>query len=340
MSEDVLNNICEHYGIEDVCIGSFFDTSHGEEDIRYSYVISQKYVLKMNTAEMVTEDFLQGINQLVEKYRDIGVWCPKILANKEEKLLYQLEQDGRLYHCYVEEYAPYEIAKGKVDSEYALKEEMLAHVGKLAAKYSGKDLRKTYSMWSIIDLAPLDVEVDEKQENMNALVEALQKHGYDAEAEEVVRVNITCRDHIMKYFDLLPRCVYQGDLNRSNILIDKNKHFTGIIDFNMYGTEVNVNCFLNESMYYLDEQDFETMTATELFERMNEVQKKLLIPIFKYYILNEVEKKVYRDYKKIIDLCFYPNVMLWIYLIENHKYEDKVIQLIRFLARDKGQIES
>ena len=82
------------------------------------------------------------------------------------------------------------------------------------------------------------------------------------------------------------------------------------------------------------------MTATELFERMNEVQKKLLIPIFKYYILNEVEKKVYRDYKKIIDLCFYPNVMLWIYLIENHKYEDKVIQLIRFLARDKGQIES
>ena len=179
-----------------------------------------------------------------------------------------------------------------------------------------------------------------QQENMNALVEALQKHGYDAEAEEVIRVNIACRDHIMKYFDLLPRCVYQGDLNRSNILIDKNKHFTGIIDFNMYGTEVNVNCFLNESMYYLDEQDFETMTATELFERMNEVQKKLLIPIFKYYILNEVEKKVYRDYKKIIDLCFYPNVMLWIYLIENHKYEDKVIQLIRFLARDKGQIES
>lgn len=340
MSEDTIKYICEHYGIEDVCIGSFFDTSHGEEDIRYSYVISQKYVLKMNTAEMVTEDFLQGISQLVEKYRDIGVWCPKILANKEEKLLYQLEQDGMLYHCYVEEYAPYEIAKGKVDSEYALKEEMLAHVGKLAAKYSGKDLRKTYSMWSIIDLAPLDVEVDEKQENMNALVEALQKHGYDAEAEEVIRVNIACRDHIMKYFDLLPRCVYQGDLNRSNILIDKNKHFTGIIDFNMYGTEVNVNCFLNESMYYLDEQDFETMTATELFERMNEVQKKLLIPIFKYYILNEVEKKVYRDYKKIIDLCFYPNVMLWIYLIENHKYEDKVIQLIRFLARDKGQIES
>ena len=51
--------------------------------------------------------------------------CLKILANNEGKLLYLLEQDGRLYHCYMEEYAPYEIAKGKVDSEYALKEEML-----------------------------------------------------------------------------------------------------------------------------------------------------------------------------------------------------------------------
>ena len=38
MSEDTIKYICEHYGIEDVCIGSFFDTSHGEEDIRYSYV--------------------------------------------------------------------------------------------------------------------------------------------------------------------------------------------------------------------------------------------------------------------------------------------------------------
>lgn len=31
---------------------------------------------------------------------------------------------------------------------------------------------------------------------------------------------------------------------------DDNGHFKGIIDFNMFGTEVNINCFLNESMYY------------------------------------------------------------------------------------------
>ena len=48
--------------------------------------------------------------------------------------------------------------------------------------------------------------------------------------------------------------MYQGDLNNSNILI-KDNHFYGLIDFNLSGTEVNINCFLAETNRGFDEED-------------------------------------------------------------------------------------
>ena len=331
VSEKVIRSIGEKYNMSDVKIDSFFDTSHGEDDLRYNYVLDRKYVLKINSADMVTEDFLQGINRLVGKYRAIGVWCPKVLPTKEGKLLYQFDENGKHYHCYIEEFAPYEIAGNKVDF-YGLKAKMLEHVGKLAAKYTGEDLVENRSMWSIIDLVPMDVEVDEKQDNLNTLTVALIEQGHGELAEKIVKVNDVCRNHIMKYFAELPRCVYQGDLNPSNLLVDEKQHFVGLIDFNMYGTEVNVNCFLNESMYYLRESDFVELSAGEIFEKMNDMQAQLMAVICKAYALNETEKCVYADYKKIIDLSFYPNVMLWIDLLEKKKYEDKVLALLELLC--------
>lgn len=36
-------------------------------------------------------------------------------------------------------------------------------------------------MWSIIDLAPLDADIDEKQDNLNLLVQALRDAGAGAD---------------------------------------------------------------------------------------------------------------------------------------------------------------
>ena len=54
--------------------------------------------------------------------------------------------------------------------------------------------------------------------------------------------------------------------------------------------------------------------------------------ICKEYALSEVEKYVYADYKKVIDLSFYPNVMLWIDLLEKKEYEEKVLALLELLC--------
>lgn len=330
MNNSVITNICKHYGVEVELIGDVIDSSHEEADIRYNYVINKEYVLKMNTSNAISEVYLQGVKRLVARYRDISVWCPDLIPNKNGDLLTIIEHGGRVYNCYIEEFASYDFSQDD-ETLYEYKKEVLAHVGKFAAKYSEIDLVPIYSMWSIIDLSPFDQTVDEKQENLDLLAENLNKHGYFKMAKLLIDTNKEARNNINKVFSKLPRCVYQGDLNPSNILVDKDKHFIGIIDFNMYGTEVNINCFLNECMYYLSEEDFEQLAANEIANKMNLVQNELLQTILESYELNKLEEKIINDYKRIIDISFYPNVMLWLKLLDDNKHTEKVITLIKKL---------
>ena len=87
----------------------------------------------------------------------------------------------------------------------------------LASAYTNIDLSVTKSMWSIIDLAPLDKDVDEKQEHLNRLVRCLKSHQLDAAADLSVSCNEKARMKIKSIFQNYPACVYQGDLNFTNI---------------------------------------------------------------------------------------------------------------------------
>ena len=64
--------------------------------------------------------------------------------------------------------------------------------------------------------------IDEKQENLDNLIKKLKEKGYNKLASKLVDENIKARNKIELSLNELPRCVYQGDLNYSNILVDDN----------------------------------------------------------------------------------------------------------------------
>lgn len=331
-NKDEIYNICKNFNIDCLHIGDLIDTSCNDDDRRYNYKINNQYFLKINSAAAVNEKFLSGIEKLIKRYKSIGVYCPMLYRTKDGKLSYIIKKDGIEYTCYVEEFSPYSIYKGKDKEDYDFKKTVLEHLGKLALNFSNEDLSHIKSMWSLIELGPFDKNVDEKQENMDVLIKCLIDNGYGELADKLIKLNSKVRDRIKARMNKLPRCVYQGDLNDSNILVDENNKFKGIIDFNMYGTEVNINCFLNEAMYFLEEQDFEKMSAESIFAKMRNIQNCLLTSITSNYNLNEHELEVLDDYKRIIFSSFYPNVMLWVNLITKHKWEKKVIELLNLIC--------
>ena len=319
-----IKNIMSYFGLSIEKITNFYDTSHGDNDKRFNYILDDKYVLKINSVTVMWESRLQEIRRLIYRYRSIGVYCPDLIPTLGGSLPYAWRKDGKEYVCFVEEYAIYPIIGDDIQID---RKEVIQHLGVLAAKYTGIDLSKTRSMWSIIDLAPLDENIDEKQENANMLVNALHKNGCDDLVNKVHNFNVMLREKIMVVFNKLPRCVYQGDLNCSNEL-HQDGHFVGLIDFNMAGTDVNINVFLNETNWFPCDADFENLSVAEIIAKQDSAQIELLEIILRQYVLNDDEKYALPYYKRIVDMFQYPDVCLMVKWLDDDNCRDKCIELI------------
>ncbi len=322
-----IQNIMSRFGLTVQSVTNFYDTSHGEEDKRFNYILDDKYVLKVSSLRTMWEERLQEIRRLIERYRSIGVYCPDILPTLEGTLSYTWRKDEKEYVCFVEEYAIYPVLGW--GTEHARKE-VIEHLGILAKKYTNVDLSEIKSMWSIIDLAPLDVDIDEKQENTNALVDALRKNGYEDLATQVFDFNAMLREKIMVVFNELPRCVYQGDLNSTNEL-HKDGHFVGLIDFNMAGTDVNINVFLNETNWFPGKVEFDALSVSEILSKQDTEQMENLSVILRHYQLNDDEKYAFPYYKRIVDMFQYPDVCLMVEWLEDDTRRDKCAEIIKAL---------
>lgn len=319
-----IQEIMSHFGLSVQSVTNFYDTSHNDEDKRLNYILDDKYVLKINSTVAMWETRLQEIHRLISRYRSIGVYCPDLLPTLDGTLSYTWQKDEKEYTCFVEEYAIYPVIGWGKEHD---RKEVIEHLGVLATKYTDVDLSETKSMWSIIDLAPLDVDIDEKQENTNALIEALRKNGYDALAIRVDSFNKMLREKILAIFTALPRCVYQGDLNSTNEL-HKDGHFVGLIDFNMAGTDVNINVFLNETNWFPEEAEFDSLSVEEIIAKQDTEQYDALSVILRHYKLSDTEKYALPYYKRIADMFQYPNVCSMVEWLNNDARKDKCAVLI------------
>ncbi len=323
-----IQEIMSHFGLAIQSVTEFYDTSHSDDDKRLNYILDNKYALKVNSISAMWETRLQEIKRLIARYRSIGVYCPDLIPTLDGTLSYAWHKDGKEYTCFVEEYAIYPVIGWGTEHD---RKEVIEHLGILASKYTGVDLSETKSMWSIIDLAQLDVDIDEKQENTNALTDALRKNGYSDLASNVEAFNTMLRNKIMAVFDKLPRCVYQGDLNSTNEL-HKDGHFVGLIDFNMAGTDVNINVFLNETNWFPEEAEFDLLTVEEIIEKQDAEQVENLAVILRNYTLNDDEKYAFPYYKRIVDMFQYPDVCLMIEWLGNDARREKCAELIKALV--------
>ena len=120
---------------------------------------------------------------------------------------------------------------------------------RFAERFRDFDLSDTVGMYSLFDLDPYDaaIGVDEKQQNFNALVKKLNALDQTALSERLSARHDAVRARLYAIYRELPRVFVQDDANESNVLVDENGRFAGLIDFNLAGTEVVVNTFANWS---------------------------------------------------------------------------------------------
>ena len=322
MDKSIILNILHFYGIDGYKEITEIDSSKDEKDIRLNIIIDKKYVLRMNTNKL-EEDYIDSIDRLSLRYIETKIITPRIIKRMDGKYITKYSK----YYCYISEYLDYPLLSDEINYD-SIHKEVLSSIGKFAKKYSNYDLVKWNSMWSIIDLSPLDNEMDEKEENIILLTNKLESIGLMELKEDILKYNSYLRERIKEVYKELPRCVIQGDLNPSNILVFQD-HFYGLIDFNLSGTEVNINAFCNETNEQLEEEDFIHLDAKEYYKKWTLKQEEALNIILKEYELNTLEKNTIYYYRKICQISMYPNVMAYIYYLD--KDLNKAIELLNLI---------
>ncbi len=312
----------------------YVDSSHGEKDIRRNYIIDKKYVLRLNSAHVMNDERIADLNRLIQRYRDFGMRVPSFIPKRKGS--YILQKNG--YICYLSEYLDFPTAETILDTcRKELIQQRVVMVAKFAQKYKGVDLIGTKSMFSIFDLSPYDTllgGIDEKQDNCNNLIQDLKALGETALAEEVFNVNEAARRELRSVYGALPKCVFQGDENFSNVCVDDKSAIIGLFDFNMAGIEVNANYLANiafQGNYFYTDEIFDACSASEIFDKVWNSYRENTILIKQHYQFTEQEFYAYKLYSKIVILFGYWNQWAYSEYAKNEKYRVKALELLRLV---------
>lgn len=316
----------------------FVDSSQGEDDIRHNYIIDKKYVLRLNSAKVMTEERLTELNTLIERYRSFGMKAPLFL--KAENGSFVVEQDGN--NCYLSEYLNLPLAE---DVKFRCREDLirqrLVFISRFAQTFKNVDLVETVSMFSIFDLAPYDklsgLDIDEKQENLNQLVADLTQAGYVELAQKVNAKNEELRRQLKPIYKELPRCVFQGDENFSNLCVDENDRIVGLFDFNMSGTEVIANYLANNAFmghFCYEDEILDKHTPEEVLQILLGAFLRSTVLIREHYSFTEQEFSAYLLYGKIAMISAYWNASTFGEYLKQEKYKDKIAAIIELILSE------
>ena len=316
----------------------FVDSSQGEDDIRHNYIIDKKYVLRLNSAKVMTEERLTELNTLIERYRSFGMKAPLFL--KAENGSFVVEQDGK--NCYLSEYLDLPLAE---DMKFRCREDLirqrLVFISRFAQTFKNVDLVETVSMFSIFDLAPYDklsgLDIDEKQENLNQLVADLTQAGYVELAQKVNAKNEELRRQLKPIYKELPRCVFQGDENFSNLCVDENDRIVGLFDFNMSGTEVIANYLANNAFmghFCYEDEILDKHTPEEVLQILLGAFLRSTVLIREHYSFTEQEFSAYLLYGKIAMISAYWNASTFGEYLKQEKYKDKIAAIIELILSE------
>lgn len=332
---ETVAELLSQFGISDYENAEFIDSSHGEEDVRHNYIIDKKYVLRINSAKVMTEERIEQLNTLIHRYRAFGMKAPLFLEKHDGSFI--VEQNGQ--YCYLSEYLDYKLADDVKDRcRKELIEERVIFVARFAERFKNVDLIETVSMYSIFDLSPYDqltgLGIDEKQDNLNHLVEDLGQAGETELAAKLAQQDQEMRRQLKAIYKELPRCVFQGDENFSNLCVDENDHIIGLFDFNMSGTEVIANYLANiafQGNFYYTDEILEQHTAAEVFQMIMESYWHSTDVISQCYSFTEQEIFAYRLYSKIVMTSGYVNQAAFSEYLKGEKPRHKVIELLNLI---------
>lgn len=327
---DVLVELSK-FGIKDANTIKLIDSTRDALDVRLNYIIDKKWVLRFCNALDMTEKRMGDLNRLIGRYRAMGFKCPAFIADDNGKYLHPWKH----FLCYLSEYVDLPLAGDiELNDEDQLSCQVSESVALFAETYRDVDLSETMGMYSLFELSPFDIPsgMDEKQDNFNELISLLRNEKEDDLASRLEIRHTDIRRKLKAVFRELPRCVFQGDENFSNVLIDDAQHFIGFIDFNLAGTEVIVNQLANLAGFDYDEKQTNPEGAKTRLEFAIRYFRDHISRMLRVYHATEKEQEALTWYAWIVMVAQWPNFCFFKKAINDGVLKEEICELLSLIV--------
>lgn len=314
---------------------NFINNSRGDDDLRHTYIVKYpgglKIAVKVSNNSFTTPDRINGWAQLCGHYDNLGIYCPQIMQNKEGN--YYTEVDG--YIVYAEEFMKYKIAdsNGRTPESNKYKKKMYESIGLVAANPAPLVPWKTayclYDKFADSDL------YDENYECAFEFYKFFKDnfHELNERTEKIWILYNRKREAFEQEYRALPKAVFQGDLNSSNILLTRSGNFKGLIDFNLSGTETILNYVFCECCQSLEDEDkISTLLDIDELKLRDEKTVRNLAYVSKHYKFTDAEKAAFNSYYNIVMPFRWPYHCFFMKLLrgDGRHYANDVIEWVEY----------
>jgi len=178
---------------------------------------------------------------------------------------------------------------------------------------------------------------DEGTECAIAFVDYIRENipAYLPRAERLLELYYKRQEELGAVYHLLPTSCFQADLNDSNILLDENLRFVGLIDFNLCGKEPILNYTVREALWAIADNRLVGENDSRLYfydKNLDDLRIRLFLEnigyIQEHYEFSPFEREVFPV------LFRYMNSFWWFHLDEIKLIKDdahKITQLLDWL---------
>ncbi len=235
------------------------DLCRGDDDYRKVHIVDdghRKLVIKYLSNTFSDKRRIEGWFKLMEEYRKIGLYCPAVVPNCNGELLHCDTVDGRDYYTYAEEYSVYETAEHIGKEKYkdaqghdCFTPDVMRSLGKIAS--AKLDILDWASAYCLLEPFCAPDTTDEATECAVAFVNYIRDNipAFLPQAEALLEMFHKRQEELKTVYPSLPTSCFQADLNDSNILLDGDANFVGLIDFNLCGKEPILNYAVREALW-------------------------------------------------------------------------------------------
>ncbi|MCY7482880.1 MULTISPECIES: phosphotransferase enzyme family protein [Paenibacillus] len=275
-----------------------------EDEHRYVAIVKatsgENIVLKCYNNSYTDSSKIAGWARLASVYRRNGIATPQFFCSRNGAYGSVITIDNKQFHYWAEEFMP---AKTLDDLEIDLEDldpEFLHQVGACigsmhtAAKREGIE----YAWGSPYVLLDPD---EENYSDALSWYEQLRHSQADVRlVEEIWQIYNHKRKQLEAIFPSLPAGGVQGDFSTNNILVNEEKRFAGIIDYNLAGNDKFVTYMMQEGIFLCFECYREEWLDREKCAYMEQRFKHFYNGYSQQYSLTDVERSAVKMLYNII----------------------------------------